>query len=163
MGALQGILGEAYSTDPVNWVKWVIVYAVLIIGYIVMFPIYKKVSYFISYRRKRDIAMSRNHVIQAKRIKSYVSIEDSDYSCHGTYTYIVDGKEKKYRALFKNTRHAPVILYLYYVDNPKKVFAYDEYHWQNHKGIILLILIAIPWILAAVTMLVLKVDYSGFM
>lgn len=163
MGEIQEVLLQAYSTDPVNWAKWIAVYAVLIIGYIAIFPIYKKVSYFMSYQRKRDIALSRDHVIQAKRIKSYVSGEASNYSCYGTYTYTLDGKEKKYRALFKNTRHAPTILYLYYVDTPKKIFAYDEYHWQNHKGIVLLFLIAIPWILAAFTIIVLKVDYSGFM
>ncbi len=157
---IQAALYEVFTDDPINWIKWVIVFGVLIIGYIVTFPFYKKVSYFLSYKRKQDIAMSRNHIIKAKRIKSYVIGDSSERSCRGTYTYTIDGKEKEYRAIFRNTKTAPIMLNLYYVDSPKKLFSMDEYRWQNHKGIVLLFVMSIPWILAISAMLILKIDLN---
>ena len=59
---------RVFTDDPVNWVKWAVVFAVLILGYVVAIPLYRKVSYRLSWERKRDIARSRNHVLKAKLV-----------------------------------------------------------------------------------------------
>ena len=139
---------RVFTDDPVNWVKWAVVFAVLILGYVVAIPLYRKVSYRLSWERKRDIARSRNHVLKAKLVKKRPSGEVSSYDWHAAYRYSLEGKEKQYRAFFKHPSTPPLILYLYYIENPKKVFCYEEYHWENHKAVILFPLMFLPWILA---------------
>ena len=74
-----------FTDDPVNWIKWGIVFAVLILGYVVAVPLYKKIYYRLSWERKRDIARSRDHVIRAKLVKKYPTGEVANYNWHATY------------------------------------------------------------------------------
>ena len=52
--------------------------------------------------------------------------------------------------------------YLYYIDDPDKLFSYEEYHYENHKGLLLFPVIFLPWILAGTALVLLSVDLSGF-
>ena len=47
---------RTFTDDPVNWIKWIAVLAILVLGYVIAIPIYGKVSYRLSWERKRDIA-----------------------------------------------------------------------------------------------------------
>ena len=38
----------------------------------------------------------------------------------------------------------------------------EEYHYENHKGLLLLPVIFLPWILAGIALVLLGVDLSGF-
>ena len=126
MSIKEALIG-VFSDDPINWLKWGIVFAILIGGYIIAIPLYGKVSSRLSWARKRDIARSRDHVIKAAH------------------------------AYFKEPTRPPVYLYLYYLDNPRKLFSVEEYHYENHKAILLLPIIFLPWILALAAMFLLNI------
>ena len=149
--SIQEALITMFTDDPVNWLKWAVVFAVLIGGYAVAVPLYKKVSHGMSWERKRDIAKSRDHVIKA-------ALADK----HPTSEVSRDGKERQYTAYFKHPSTPPLYLYLYYVDDPDKLFSCEEYHYENHKGLLLLPVIFLPWILAGIALVLLGVDLSEF-
>ena len=160
--SIQEALITMFTDDPVNWLKWAIVFAVLIGGYAIAVPLYKKVSHGVSWERKRDIAKSWDHVIKASLADKHPSGEVSRYDWHATYHYTIDGKERQYTAYFKHPSTPPLYLYLYYVDDPDKLFSCEEYHYENHKGLLLLPVIFLPWILAGIALVLLGVDLSGF-
>lgn len=160
---LKEAMVRGQMDNPINWLKWAACIAVLIITYIVAFKIYCKVEYFIGREKKRDKARALNHVMQGKLVKSWVSRKDDSnnrytaYTCHATYEYEINGKIKKYHAMFDNTKTAPRILHLYYINNPNRVFAVDDYHWDAPKGLILAPIIFLPWICAALTAILVKI------
>ena len=151
-----------FTDDPVNWLKWAVVFAVLIGGYVIAVPLYKKVSYGVSWERKRDTARSRGHVIKASLVRKHPTGEVSRYNWRAVYRYTMDGGEREYHAYFKHPATPPVYLYLYYLDDPKKLFSCEEYHYENHKAILLFPMIFLPWILALAALVLLGVDMSGF-
>ena len=135
MSITEALIG-VFSDDPINWLKWGIVFAILIGGYIIAIPLYGKVSSRLSWERKRDIAK---------------------YDWSATYHYELQGEEREYHAYFKEPTRPPVYLYLYYLDNPRKLFSVEEYHYENHKAILLLPVIFLPWILALAAMFLLNI------
>ena len=155
---IQEALIHMFTDDPVNWLKWALVFAVLIGGYFVAFPLYGKTSYGMSWERKREIARSRNHIIKAALVKKHPSGDVASYNWHAIYRYMLQGEEHRYTAYFKHPSTPPLYLYLYYVDNPNKLFSCDEYHYENHKGLLLLLVIFLPWILAMVVFALLDVE-----
>ena len=80
---------RTFTDDPVNWIKWIAVLAILVLGYVIAIPIYGKVSYRLSWERKRDIAKSRNHIIQARLIDKHSTGSPGHYSWYGTYLYTI--------------------------------------------------------------------------
>ena len=52
--SIQEALITMFTDDPVNWLKWAIVFAVLIGGYAIAVPLYKKVSHGVSWERKEQ-------------------------------------------------------------------------------------------------------------
>lgn len=154
-------IGEAligvFSDDPINWIKWGIVFTILIGGYFIAIPLYGKISSRLSWERKRDIARSRNHVIKAALWKKYPDGDPGKYSWRAIYRYEIQEEERKYHAYFKEPTRPPVYLYLYYLDNPRRLFSVEEYHYENHKGILLLPVIFLPWILALAAMFLLNI------
>ena len=110
---------------------------------------------------KRDIAKSRDHVIKASLLDKHPTGEVSRYNWRATYRYTIDGEERRYTAYFKHPSTPPLYLYLYYVDDPNKLFSCEEYHYENHKAIFLFPVILLPWILAGIALVLLGVDLSG--
>ena len=53
-------------------------------------------------------------------------------------------KSENITPTFKEPTRPPVYLYLYYLDNPRKLFSVEEYHYENHKAILLLPVIFSP-------------------
>ena len=157
MGAIES-LQELFTDNPTNWIKWGIVFVILILGYVLAVPLYKKIEYRMSWKYRRDVARQRNHVIKATLVKKHPSGEVGHYNWRAVYRYEINGEEKQYSAQFKNPARPPLILYLYYVNTPKKIFSYDEYHYENHKAIILLPLLFLPWILAIVAVFLLQIE-----
>ena len=153
--SIQEALAGMFTNDPRNWIKWGVVFAVLIVGYIIALPLYKKVSAGLGCERKRDIAKSRGHVIKASLVNKRPSGEVSRYNWRAVYRYTADGEERRYSAYFKHPATPPVYLYLYYVDDPNKLFSCEEYHYQNHKGLLLFPVMLLPWILAVAAMFLL--------
>lgn len=78
--SIQEALITMFTDDPINWLKWAIVFAILIGGYAIAVPLYKKVSHGMSWERKRDIAKSRGHVIKASLVDKHPSGEISRYN-----------------------------------------------------------------------------------
>ena len=88
-----------FTDDPVNWLKWAVVFAVLIGGW-----------------------------------------------------------EGRYTAYFKHPATPPAVLYLYYVSDPKRLFSCDEYHYGAHKGLLLLLIVLLPFLLACAALYLLGVE-----
>ena len=160
--SVQEALVTMFTDDPVNWVKWAVVFAILIGGYFIAVPLCKKVSYRMSWERKRDIARSRDHIIKAALVDKSPRGEAANYNWSATYRYPLGGEERKYNAYFKHPSTPPLYLYLYYLDDPGKPFSYEEYHYENHKGLTLFPIVFLPWLLAAAALVLLGVDLSGF-
>ncbi len=158
---IKDALYELFTDDPLNWAKWGIVFLIFILGYAVAVPLYKKIYYQFSWERKRDIAASRNQVIEATLLKKHPQGEVARRNWHATYQYSIHGEKKQYRAYFKHPMTPPRKLSLYYLNSPNKLFSYDEYHWESPKGLILFPLIFLPWILAAAVLFLLKVEIPG--
>ena len=111
--SIQEALITMFTDDPINWLKWAVVFAILIGGYAIAVPLYKKVSHGVSWERKRDIAKSRDHVIKTALADKHPTGEVSRYDWHATYHYTIDGEERRYTAFFKHPSTPPLYLYLY--------------------------------------------------
>ena len=159
--SLKEAFYRTFTDDPINWIKWGIVLVILVVGYVVAVPLYKKIHYRISWERKRDIARQRNHMIEATLIGKRPSGNVGAYDWHAVYQYSLNGKQKEYRAFFKHPQSPTRILYLYYLNSPNRLFSYDEYHWENHKAAILLPIMFLPWILAIAAIFVLNIEIPG--
>lgn len=153
----QAAFTELFTDNPVNWVKWVIVFVVLIGGYCFAIPLSKKVTYRFGLEYKCDLARARGHVIKAFILDKYPTGDPGSYDWHAKYEYSLSDKTKIYRAFFKHPNSPPRVLYLYYVKNPKRVFARDEYHWNPLFGLLMLFFTFLPWILACSTMFLLQI------
>lgn len=158
---IKEVLLEVFTDDPVNWIKWILVYMVLIFGYIAILPLYRKIGYWLSYHRKRELAESKGHVFDAKMIEHYSVDNLKKRTRQATYGYMIQGQELRYRAKFKRPNKPPNALKLYYIDDPKKMFCCEEYHWQESKALSLLLVIFIPWILATLAMTLLAIETTG--
>lgn len=150
-----------FTSDPVNWIKWGIVFFALISGYVIDILLYKKVTYRFEREHKCEIARNRNHVIKATLCKKFPTGKVSEYDWHAIYKYSLNGQEKKYKAFFKNPNEPPLILYLYYVNNPKKLFSMNEYYWNGCKGLIEFLVVIFPWLLAGIVLFLLKIPIPG--
>ena len=58
-----------------------------------------------------------------------------------------EDKRKNTGHFFKHPGTPPFKLYLYYLEDPERVFSYDEYHYENHKGCLYAVISFLPWIL----------------
>ena len=124
--SIREALIHMFTDDPVNWLKWALVFAVLIGGYVVAVPLYGRLSHGMSWERKRDIARGKDHVVKAALVKKHPKGEVGKYDWSATYRYEIQGKEREYHAYFKEPTRPPVYLYLYYLDNPDKLFSVEE-------------------------------------
>lgn len=166
MEELKEPLLEMFTDDPVNWVKWAIVFTVLIGFFILSFKIYSKIEYHLSIQKKVDLAREKGHVIEgAKRIKvrkkgTYEERKKSNRTMYrATYRYMLDGTEKEYRSTFDN--YPPEEIDLYYKDSPRKLFSVEEYYWGGFQGILYLTLVFMPFVLAAFTAMALDIPFPG--
>lgn len=150
-----------FTDDPVNWFKWIIIFAVFIACYaaIIKFKIGDSISN--KWERKRAKAKAMGHVIKANLVSSSISGDAPYYTSHGKYEYYLNGKSKKYTAHF-NYKDPPRIVYLYYLKNPNRVFCCDEYHVQPVSDFIFALIVFSPFIICALLILLLRVDISGF-
>ena len=98
MGIKEALI-SLFTDDPLNWIKWGVVFAVLIVGYVIAIPLYKKISYHLSWERKRDIAKSRGHIIKATLTNKHPSGEVAHYNWHAVYHYTFQGEARQYTAL----------------------------------------------------------------
>ena len=151
-----------FTDDPVNWLKWAAVFAVLILAYIPSIKLQIRANNAMSLERKLERCRAKGHALEARLVKSWVSTDEEEngrweHWCHATYEYALDGKTKTYRALFRNAQDAPPRLTLYYDNDPRKLFSQSEYHYENHKALVLVPLMLAPWVLAALVLLLLKV------
>ncbi len=140
---IQGVK-NFLSDSPINQVKWGIVFAVIIIGYVVLIKskIISKIANKWEYRR--DIAISRNHVVEATLISEYPYGEAPDYEWHAKYSYTIDGKEWKHNAVFREPARPPKTIELYYVDNPKRTFSTEENMPRSLEAVPVLVLVLLP-------------------
>lgn len=157
---IKEALIRLFTDDPINWIKWGLVFIILIGGYIIAIPLYRKISYRLSWEHKRDIARNKNHVIEATLIKKRPYGDVGHYNWRATYRYTIQGKEREYHAHFKDPERPRTKLYLYYLNSPHKLFSVEEYHYENHKGILFVPIILLPWILAIVAMFLLNIPLS---
>ena len=100
MEEVRGPLLEMFTDDPVNWVKWAVVFTVLVVGYVLAFKIYSKIEYHLSVQKKADLARAKGHVIEnaelinVRKKGTYQERKEkhkTNYSA--TYRYTLDGKE----------------------------------------------------------------------
>mgnify|MGYP005806494795 FL=1 len=151
---------KLFTDNPVNWAKWVVVFVVLVLGYRISIPLFDKVSYRLGREYKRDLARKRGHIIKAFILDQHPSGDVGKYDWHAKYEYLLDGNKKVYRAYFNHPNCPPRVIYLYYVNSPKRLFSMDEYHWDVPLGLIKLPIIFLPWILAVLTMVALQIPIT---
>ena len=108
--SIQEALITMFTADPVNWLKWAVVFAILIGCYAVAVPPYKQVSHDVSWERKRDIAKSRDHIIKAALLDKHPAGEVSCYKWRAVYRYTVADEERQYVAHFKHPATPPLYL-----------------------------------------------------
>lgn len=156
-------MAEVFTNDPVNWIKWAVVFAVLIGAYIISIKIIKKIGYVLQGQKKVDDAKKKGHVIHnAKLVKSrkkYESIEKKykpGRHHYGTYEYEIEGEVLTYHTYFRH-KIPPQKVTLYYKNNPKKPFCVEEYTWNPFGGIIYLFFILMPFLLAALAAIALDI------
>lgn len=154
---------ETFTNDPVNWVKWAVVLIVFIAGFFIAFKVEKLVAPILESReRKKQIALERGNVIEAKLLtrsmRSYRKEGVDEWS--GKYEYTVDGKTKTYHATFYHIP-PPHVLRLYYVNDPKKLFSMEEYHYDLGKGLLLFPIRFLPFILGGLTVFLLGAEMGG--
>lgn len=81
-----------------------------------------------SSKKKLERATKLNHIIKAKRISYWDDYKTADEMTnsyyHAKYEYTINNKKRKYRYLSR--KHPPLILNLYYINNPSRVFHYEE-------------------------------------
>ena len=69
-------------------------------------------------------AVHLGHVVEAKRVKFWddgITPDEQPTSWyHATYTYNISGKQYQYKYL--EHAYPPMVIKLYYIDNPRKVF-----------------------------------------
>lgn len=121
--SIQEALVSMFTDDPRNWVKWGIVFAILIGGYVIAIPLYNKITAGLSWERKRDIAKSKDHIIKASLVNKHPSGEVSRYNWRATYRYTLQGEERQYTAYFKHPGNAaPVLVSLLHRSSGQTVF-----------------------------------------
>ena len=165
LSVIRGInkFTETFTDDPVNWVKWVIVLIVFIAGFFVAFKVEKLFEPILESReRKKQTALERGNVIEAKLLTS------SRRSCRkegvdewwGKYEYTVGGRTKIYHATFYHIS-PPHVLRLYYVNNPQKLFSMEEYRYELGKGLLLIPIRFLPFILGGLAVFLLGAEMGG--
>lgn len=151
---------EMFTDDPVNWVKWIVVLAVFIAGFFVAFKAEKLFEPILESReRKRQTALERGNVIEAKLISRSLRNhgEKGAREWYGKYEYTVGGKTKIYHATFYHIS-PPHVLRLYYVDNPKRLFSMEEYRYELGKGLLLVPVRFLPFILGGLAVFLLGAE-----
>lgn len=100
-----------------------------------------------SSKKKLERAIKLNHVIKAKRISYWDDYQTADEMTnsyyHAKYEYTINNKKKKYRYLSK--KHPPLILNLYYINNPNKVF-----HCEEKRSVFAILFYIIPFVLGII-------------
>ncbi len=161
----EAYMAEYFTNDPINWLKWAVVFAVLISSFVINIKILKKIEYSLSLRKKADEAEAKGHIIRnAKRVritKKYGLTDDRrnkpfNQRYHATYEYELDGEVKRYNAYF-GYDYPPAKINLYYKKNPKRLFSMEEYYWNPFEGIFYLSFVFSPFLLAALTALALDI------
>ena len=152
---IQGV-DSFLSDSPIDMVKWGSVFVVIIIGYIVLIKSKIIMKIVKKWEYKRDIAISRNHVVEAKLISEYPYGEAPNYEWHAKYSYVIDGKELNHTAIFNDPARPPKILKLYYVNNPKRVFSEEEYIPKPLDGILVIVLVLLPFVAGTFTAILLR-------
>ena len=158
LSVIQEAMLDLFGRDPVNWVKWCCVFAVLILGYIWLVRSKWVDRVFNRWTYRREKARRLGHVIPAVLTDSYPSGDGPNYDWHAKYTYKLDGEEKTYRALFMHSNYPPRNIELNYISSPRRLFCVEEYHWDGFRGIFMFFLTLSPFFLAALTAILLKID-----
>ena len=86
---------------------------------------------FMRKRKKRDRRLEKakqmGHVVQAKRTKAWdddITGYSVDSWFHAAYSYEVNGRTYEYRYMGKKV--PPLLINLYYIDNPARAFTGEE-------------------------------------
>ena len=92
--------------------------------------------------RRVEKALALGHVVEAKRVKYWDEAttpgEQVTSWYHATYTYNVSGKQYQYKYLERE--HPPVMIKLYYINNPRKAFRGEK----KQSGALRILLLLIP-------------------
>lgn len=118
-------LMSSINFDPTIVIGVIVIIATFIIECVLLNKGYINTK---SSKKKIEQATKQNHIIKAKRISYYDDYQTADDMInsyyHAKYEYTINNKKKKYRYLSK--KHPPLILNLYYLHNPNRVFHYEE-------------------------------------
>ena len=134
------------NIDPIIMIGVIVIIATFIIECVLLNKGYINTK---SSKKKIEQATKLNHIIKAKRISyfdDYQTADDMTNSYyHAKYEYTINNKKKKYRYLSK--KHPPLILNLYYLHNPNRVF-----HHEEKTSIFSILFYIIPFALGIIVM-----------
>lgn len=129
--------------------SYVICILIIISVFIIEIILIKKgILNFKNNKKRMEKAIKLNHIVKAHRT-SYFDDDTSGHDVHSwyhaKYNYIVNGKTKTYKYLSKNFPSYEITLY--YVDNPNRLF-----HYEDKTSALAILIYIIPFIVAAILM-----------
>lgn len=151
---------EMFTDDPLNWLKWIIVLAVFVGSFFIAFKAEKLLAPVLESReRKKQTAIERGNIIEAKLISRSIRNrgEDGANEWYGKYEYTIGGRTKIYHATFYHIS-PPHVLRLYYVKDPKRLFSMEEYRYELGKGLLLIPIRFLPFILGGLAVFLLGAE-----
>lgn len=127
---IRKAMSECFTDNPINWVKWGIVFAVLILG----------------------------HVVEATLVRCRWRWYDGKF--HALYHYRLGEENKSYGLLSTYGRPPEIInLYYIHRPNRFSIFAVEGEHWdKNFRGLPVIFVNLLPWFLAMLAAAILHVE-----
>lgn len=138
------------NIDPIIMIGVIVIIATFILEFILISKGYLNFS---NNKKRMEKALKLNHQIKAQRISYYdddTTGTQVDSWYHAKYEYTINNKKKQYRYLSR--KHPPLVLTLYYISNPNKVFHYEE----KKSSILDLLIYIIPFALGILVINLLK-------
>lgn len=132
----------------------ILVFIIMLVFIIEIILIKKGMLNFKVNEKRMQKAIKLNHIVKAKRISYYddaTSGTEVDSWYHAKYEYQIDGKKGIYKYLSR--KHPSSEITLYYINNSKKLF-----HYEEKTSILFLLIYIIPFIIAIIIMNLLGIE-----
>jgi len=126
----------------------ILVFIIMLVFIIEIILMKNGILNFKTNEKRMKKAIELNHIVKAKRISYYddsTNGNEVDSWYHAKYEYEIDGKKRIYKYLSR--KHPSIEITLYYINNPRRLF-----HYEEKTSILFLLIYIIPFIIAFIIM-----------
>ncbi len=146
-------LTELFGNNPISWLKWVIVFGVLVLSfYLLVFQLWTKINYFFSLERKIKRARERNHITRGQLLhytKNRRRDEETrQYKTTYQAWYAYEAGGVRYEKRIPMYSLPPQTLQLFWLNSPRHVFHAGTRLWRQPLGCLYLFLILAAFAIA---------------